>query len=264
MAITPRISIVTVCYNAGAALEKTVRSVVGQQYDNLEYLIIDGASSDGSMERIQPYRDRITRIVSEPDKGLYDAMNKGIRLAGGDWVLFMNADDVFVDERVIADVAGFIEAHPEADAVFGNTEQTREHGIYTIRSEEPYRNHKITFCHQSVFVRTAVLRTHPFDLTYRYAADYEQLSHFYLEGRKFAHIDRTISRMEMRGGTTSDHEIASTEELYGIIAARGVDIEAEKRKIIRHKKMVRIFKSLIPGFISKPVLRLIAKWYKPL
>lgn len=263
----PMITVVTVCYNASTVIEKTIRSVVSQSYGKLEYLIVDGASKDGTMAVVERFRESIEqrgRIVSEPDKGLYDAMNKGIRLASGDWVLFMNADDVFVDENTVADAAAFIEEHPEAEVVFGNTEHQFEHGTYTIRSTEPYRDHKLTFCHQSVFVRTEVLRSHPFDTRYRYAADYEQLSHFYLEGRRFAHLDRTIARMEMRGGTTYDNSIASAEELYSIIASRGVDIEHERRKMIRHKKMVRWFKKVVPGFLARPALRLVAKLHKPM
>lgn len=264
MSTGPGITVITVCFNAAAVIEKTIRSVLEQQYDNLEYLIIDGASRDGTLDIVRRYQDRISRVVSEPDRGLYDAMNKGIGLATGEWILFMNADDVFVDPLVVADAAAFMAQHPEADAVFGNTEQILEHGTYTIRSETPYREHKITFCHQSIFVRTDVLRTHPFDLRYRYAADYEQLSHFYLEGRHFVHFDRTVARMEMRGGTTFDNTIASAEELYAIIASRGIDIEAERRRVLRHKKMVAAFKKKLPPTVSKPVLRLIAKYYKPL
>ena len=259
----PRITIVTVCFNAEKVIDRTLRSVIGQTYDNLEYLIIDGASKDDTIKVIETYQDRL-RLISEPDKGLYDAMNKGIRLATGEWLLFMNADDVFVDNDVVSDVAAFIEQHPEADIVYGNSEQILEYGIYPIRPQEAYMNHKMSISHQATFVKTEVLRSHPFDLQYRFAADFEQLSHFYLEGRTFLHIDRMIARVEMRGGTTFDNTIASAEELYAIIASRGVNIEAEKNKMIRHKKMVRAFKRIIPGPISKPVLRIIAKYYKPL
>ena len=263
-----RITIVTVCFNAQEAIEKTIRSVIGQRYRPLEYIIVDGASKDGTMAVAEIFRKQIEnaggRIVSEPDKGLYDAMNKGIRLATGDWLLFMNADDVFVDGEVVADVAAFIEAHPEADIVYGDSEQILEYGVYPIRPRQAWKDNKMCISHQATFIRTDILRTHPFDLKYRYAADFEQLSHFYLEGRRFLHIDRMIARVEMRGGTTFDNTIASAEELYAIIASRGVDIEAERKKIIRHKKMVRAFKKMIPGPLSKPVLRWIAKVYKPL
>lgn len=260
----PKISIITVTYNASAVVEKTIRSVVSQTYGDLEYVIVDGASKDDTLSVVDRWREHIDILVSEPDKGLYDAMNKGARLATGDWVLYMNADDMFVDEGVVADVAAFIEAHPEAEVIYGDSEQELEYGIYPIRPKVAYMNHKMAIAHQATFVKTDVLRSHPFNLQYRYAADYEQLSSLYLEGRTFVHIDRMIARMEMRSGTTYDNMIASAEELYSIIAARGVDIEAEKKKMIRHKKLVRAFKKMIPGPLSKPVLRLIAKYYKPL
>lgn len=264
MATKPRISVVTVCYNASEVIEKTLRSVSSQTYDNIEYLIIDGASKDDTLDVVDLYSNHVDYLSSEPDKGLYDAMNKGIFAATGDFLIFMNADDVFADTDVVADVAAFIEEHPDVDAVFGDSQQILDHGTYTVRTKEPFKDHKITFSHQAVFIRVPVLRTHPFDLRFPYAADYEQLSHFYLEGRKFAHIDRVIARVEMRGGTTFENNIASAEELYGIIASRGVDIEAEKRKMIRHKKMVRAFKRVIPKPLSDWVMRLIAKYYKPL
>ena len=259
----PLITIVTVCYNVARVLEKTVRSVIGQTFRNLEYLIIDGASKDNTLAVLEPYREHI-RLVSEQDKGLYDAMNKGIRLASGEWILFMNADDVFVDERVVADVAAFITAHPEADVVYGDSEQVLDYGVYPVCPKEAFKDNKISISHQAAFVRTEVLRSHPFDLKYHYAADFEQLSHFYLEGRTFVHIDRMVARVEMRGGTTYDNTIASAEELYAIIASRGVDIAKERRRMLRHKKMVRAFKRMIPKSLANPVLRLIAKWYKPL
>ena len=260
----PRISIITVTYNASSVLEKTLRSVASQTYDNLEYVVVDGASKDDTLSIVDRWRDHIDILVSEPDKGLYDAMNKGARLATGDWILYMNADDIFVDEGVVADVAAFIEAHPEAEVVYGDSEQVFEYGIFPIRPKVAYTNHKMAIAHQATFVKTDVFRSHPFNLQYRYAADFEQLSSLYLEGHVFVHIDRMIARVEMRSGTTYDNMIASAEELYGIIASRGVDIEAEKKKMIRHKKMVRAFKKMIPGPLSRPVLRLIAKYYKPL
>lgn len=91
----PLISIITVCYNAAASIGDTLRSVCGQSWPRLEYIIIDGASSDGTLDIIRQYEDRISRIVSEKDKGIYDAMNKGLQLASGEFVLFMNAGDVF-------------------------------------------------------------------------------------------------------------------------------------------------------------------------
>lgn len=98
---TPKFSIITVTYNAEAVLEDTIQSVISQTYHHVEYIIVDGASKDGTLSIIDRYKDRITRIVSEPDKGLYDAMNKGIRLATGDYLCFLNAGDSFHEDDTL-------------------------------------------------------------------------------------------------------------------------------------------------------------------
>lgn len=260
----PRISIVTVTFNAGKVVEKTIHSVAKQTYDNLEYLLIDGASKDDTLDIAGRYHDCIDILVSEPDKGIYDAMNKGIAVASGDFVLMLNADDELADKDVISDVAAFITNHPEADAVCGNALAVYEYGTYPYLSHPEALEYRMSVSHQATFVRRELLREHPFDTHFRYAADYEQLSSLKLEGHIFLHIDRTIARLEMRGGTTHDNMLASAEEHYSILAARGMKIETEKRKMMRHKKMVRAFKNYLPGFLVNPALRVIAKYFKPL
>ena len=96
--LSPRFSVITVTYNAEKVLEDTIQSVISQTYHHVEYIIIDGASKDGTMAIVNRYRDRISRVVSEPDKGLYDAMNKGIALATGDYLCFLNAGDSFHED----------------------------------------------------------------------------------------------------------------------------------------------------------------------
>ena len=259
-----RVSIVTVSFNAEEYIEKTMLSVLGQDYDNLEYIVIDGGSTDRTPEMIGRYSTRLAHWCSEKDGGIYFGMNKGVAAATGEFLLFMNADDVFADSHVVSDVAEFIANHPSADVVYGDSEQVLEYGTYTVRPDRAYMDHKMAISHQATFVRTALLREHPFDTRYRYAADFEQLSSLYLAGYRFEHLERTVARVEMRGGTTYRHYIDSAEELYSIIEARGVDIAAEKRKMIRHKKLVRAFRSCMPGFIARPVFRFLAKHYKVL
>lgn len=91
----PKITVITICFNIGNELEQTIKSVIGQSYPNIEYIIIDGGSTDDTMAVLKRYKDNISLIVSEPDKGVYDAMNKGVRLATGDYVNFMNGGDRF-------------------------------------------------------------------------------------------------------------------------------------------------------------------------
>ena len=114
------ISVVTVCYNAADTIEKTMLSVLNQTYHDIEYIIIDGGSTDGTVEIIRKYADRIAYWVSEPDKGIYDAMNKGIKVATGEWINFMNAGDEFVDANVL-DKLFFAKTVANVDVIYGNT-----------------------------------------------------------------------------------------------------------------------------------------------
>ena len=260
----PKISIVTVSYNTSDCIEKTILSVISQTYPNVEYLIIDGGSTDGTQEIVGRYSDRIAYFVSEKDKGLYDGMNKGIAAATGDYLLFMNADDVFVNNEVVEKTAQFIEEHPDADVVYGNSEQVLEYGTYEVKPKVAYSNHKMAISHQATFVKLSLLRSHPFDLKYRYAADFEQLSSLYLDGYKFVYIDLLVARVEMTGGTTYNHYIDSANELYDIIESRGVDVARERRSMIMRKRMVRAFKQYLPKLITLPILRFLARHYKVL
>ena len=101
MAYKPKITVVTVCYNAAVTIEKTILSVVGQTYNNIEYLIIDGGSKDDTLAIIKKYESNISKWISEPDKGIYDAMNKAIKMATGEWINFMNAGDCFATNDVL-------------------------------------------------------------------------------------------------------------------------------------------------------------------
>lgn len=101
MAYKPKITVVTVCYNAAETIEKTILSVVGQTYNNIEYLIIDGGSKDDTLAIIKKYESNISKWISEPDKGIYDAMNKAIKMATGEWINFMNAGDCFATNDVL-------------------------------------------------------------------------------------------------------------------------------------------------------------------
>ncbi|AFY73438.1 glycosyl transferase [Synechococcus sp. PCC 7502] len=117
-----KISIITVCRNSEKTIETTIKSVVSQTYKDIEYIIIDGNSKDRTKDIVLSYGDRISKFVSEPDKCLWEAMNKGIKLATGDFLYFINSDDYIFDENVIGDVVTFIKERPDADFVYGDIE----------------------------------------------------------------------------------------------------------------------------------------------
>lgn len=173
----PLISIVTITYNAERELPATMDSVRGQSFSDYEHLIVDGASSDGTLKVASASRTGRTRIISEPDKGLYDAMNKGLRLAKGEYVLFLNAGDTFASADVLEAYASGISL--DADIVYGDTDIVngegvvtghRHHSVPSILTHESF-SYGMLICHQAFMVRKSIA---PFyDLSYRFSADYD-------------------------------------------------------------------------------------------
>ena len=198
------ISVVTVCYNAADTIEKTMLSVLNQTYHDIEYIIIDGGSTDGTVEIIRKYADRIAYWVSEPDKGIYDAMNKGIKVATGEWINFMNAGDEFVDANVL-DKLFFAKTVANVDVIYGNTLMKYTEGIsFTKVKEIDYIQKGMPFCHQSSFVRNGAIER--FDTNYQIAADYNFFYESYLEKgvNAFVYIDMPIAIFDAREGASAN------------------------------------------------------------
>ncbi|HRP58868.1 MAG TPA: glycosyltransferase family 2 protein, partial [Vicingus sp.] len=107
--MNPKVSIITVCYNSEKTIEDTIKSVANQSYPNIEYIVIDGGSTDNTLAIIDKYKDKISTVISEKDHGIYDAINKGIKLATGDIIANLNSDDFYIDSDVITDVVATFE-----------------------------------------------------------------------------------------------------------------------------------------------------------
>lgn len=173
----PRISVVTVCLNAQQRLEAAIRSLLGQNYRNYEHIVIDGGSTDDTLEILERYRDGITTLISEPDGGIYDAMNKGIQLASGHILYFLNADDALYDDNVFVDVIAAFGRFPQADVLYGDAQLLYPDGrrkLATYPKVLTWRHFRDrTLCHQSVFTkRSAFARVGLFETSYRLAADF--------------------------------------------------------------------------------------------
>ena len=206
-----KISVITVSYNSEATIEEAIKSVLSQTHADIEYIVVDGCSTDETVNIIGQYKDRIDRFVSEPDRGIYDAMNRGIQLATGDIVGMLNSDDVFEDRCVLADIARPFEADPETEIVFGDVAQVRRKDLTKIvryyRSSH-FRRWKLRYGwmppHPSTFVRKSVYDTYGhYRLRFQIAADYEMFVRWLLVHRlTFSHIDRVLVRMR-RGGIST-------------------------------------------------------------
>jgi cellulose synthase/poly-beta-1,6-N-acetylglucosamine synthase-like glycosyltransferase len=175
---TPLVSVVTVCRNAAATLEACIVSVASQSYASVEHIVIDGASSDGTAAILERHRASLAVVVSEPDRGLYDAMNKGVARASGEFVIFLNADDVFVGPDSLRDAMREIADQPDGDIYYGSLDVVM--GAVTHRHVPPppeqAAEEMVLGClpHQATLARRAVFeRTGPFDLRWRRHADYD-------------------------------------------------------------------------------------------
>jgi len=167
----PLVSIITVVYNGKSYLERTIESVLSQNYPNLEYIIVDGNSNDGTIELIKTFGDRI-RWISEPDKGIYDAMNKGISMASGVWVNFLNGGDYFFDSNVVSTV--FVQKkNQDIDFIYGDSINKADNFTRYIEARKislATLHSGLGVCHQSMFVRKAIIPN--YDLQYRFKAEY--------------------------------------------------------------------------------------------
>ena len=213
----PLVTIVTVTYNCAASIEATLVSVINQTFSEKEYIIIDGQSTDETLIVIDKYRNSIASIISEKDKGIYDAMNKGIKMARGEWVIFMNSGDVFVSNTVLQEVFDNKE-YPSVGVIYGGV---RVFTMGKLFDMTPYSlatiSYQIPFCHQSVFTRLDILKNNPFDISFKVAADYNMFRHMYFEGIKFMEVPHIISCYSPDGGFSRNREILKEKEMNRII-----------------------------------------------
>lgn len=195
----PLISIITIVYNGGQFLEETILSVINQTYDNVEYIIIDGGSTDGTLDIIKKYEDKIDYWVSEKDSGIYDAMNKGIDAVTGDWINFMNAGDGFYTKDVLNKI--FLQNDFKSiNVVYGNHNVIYPHKTRIAKAgniEDIWKGSQ--FCHQSSFVSATVHKSNKFNLSNRIGADFEFFYTLYKKHMSFKYIDIIVANYSAGG-----------------------------------------------------------------
>jgi len=199
--INPKFSIITVVYNNFDGIEQTILSVTNQVFKEFEYIIIDGCSTDGTLELIEKHKKNIDKIITEPDMGIYDAMNKGINESKGEYILFMNSGDIFSSRNVLSDLA----IHCTADIVYGNVLFVFDENssVQVIPKGLSYLPHGMPFVHQAAFVKLKYARNNKFDQRYRLAADYDFFWRCYMIGLSFKYID--INVCNFKPGGVSDN-----------------------------------------------------------
>jgi len=206
-----KISIITVCFNSEETIRDTIESVINQTYADIEYIIVDGASKDRTLSIIEEYKDRISTLISEPDSGIYDAMNKGVSFATGEFVGTLNSDDLFNDTNIIKELADFLKKNPEldgsyADLVFVKRQNTNM--VVRRYSSKIFSPGKIRFgimCPHPTFYAKKKLFDEfgTYDTTYPIAADFELITRFIRRGARLGRFNAVMVKMRQGGISTS-------------------------------------------------------------
>lgn len=235
--ILPKITIITICYNADQTIRRTLRSVREQTYEAIEHIIVDGASQDATLALIQEYKTSRTHLYSEPDKGIYDAMNKGLGYASGDYVWFLNAGDALPTPETVSLVAEHIMNAPTIpDVVYGDCllidAEDRLLGLRRLRPphELTWRSfiYGMTVCHQSFVARRELCPE--YDLRYRFSADVDWCIRVLKRSRACSNVTAPLSLYLNEGATTANHRKSLLERFdvmrrhYGLLPTLGAHL----------------------------------------
>jgi glycosyltransferase involved in cell wall biosynthesis len=241
------ITVITVVLNNPEGLRKTIESVLAQTYNNIEYIIIDGGSAKSTLDVIKEYERGIAYWISEPDKGTYDAMNKGIEFATGDYINFMNADDWFYSKNTIENI--FLQQHGNSDFIYGDTVCRYDQGkvkYFNALTVDDLWKYMIFF-HQSSFMKKSIVEKQKFGLKYKISNDYELIYNAYNNGARFFKIDQPVS-VYYRNGISHQKFIRRYFENWMI-----------SRKFNKHQGFKHSHFSLIPKRIYKEIITLFGR-----
>lgn len=222
----PRLSVITIVYNNVRDIERTIQSVINQTYSNIEYVIVDGLSNDGTLQVIDKYKSQITKFISEKDEGIYDAMNKGLALATGDYVIFMNSGDEFYDNETVTAVFASAE---DADIYYGETEMIAYDGssLGQRRHKAPakftWRGFKygMSISHQAIYIRRSLAE--PYDPRYQLSSDIDWIIRAAKKAKKIVNVNRYVAKYLVGGMSKKRHRQSLMERFdimkrnYGLI-----------------------------------------------
>lgn len=226
-----KVSIITVCFNSAATIEDTIRSVISQDYKDIEYIVVDGGSSDGTLDIINRYKNKMAKVISEPDNGIYDAMNKGFRSSTGDIVATLNSDDVYAEKATVSQMVEFIQ-HNDLDAAYGDliyVDRRNSNRLRRFWKAGPYKKgafyrgwvmpHPTFFCRKEIYEKFGY-----FNDSLQIAADFELMLRLIEKHRiKIGYLPKIIVKMStggranvLRGMIQGNKEIIKSFRLNGL------------------------------------------------
>jgi len=249
-----KVSVATVVFNDVNNLEATIQSVLSQVYDNLEYLVIDGGSTDGTLDIINKYSDRIAIIQTGKDKGVYDAMNKATLLSTGDYVNFMNAGDIFASPQTVENIFKGLKNDP--DLIYGDHDVV--YPTFVKHKKALPTDHlwkHMAFSHQSLFTKRSLLLQHPFDLSYRVSADFHFIYNRYRAGAKFLYTGQKIA-IYQSGGHSEKQVMQGYFENRKIVLAhdRKLKVQWFHFRLILKQWLIVGFRQLVPTAVFERLM----------
>lgn len=257
----PLVSIVTPVFNGKLYLEQTIQSVLNQSYDNIEYIVIDGGSTDGSLEFIQKYEDKLDYWLSEPDSGMYEAINKGLKVASGDILAYLNSDDLYHPNSVKIAVEYF-QKHPDTELIYGNCDFIGPRGefLYShyypkFKMESFVAMNTSSIPQQTTFWRSTIhKRIGYFDTTLKMCGDFD----FYAKAGKHCRIDHTkrnLAKFRIHGASLTSIQGYRNKEEVAIIHKRYLNSHAIHRIFLKCWLGLQIKLLNLPAMLKKMYLR---------
>jgi glycosyltransferase involved in cell wall biosynthesis len=215
----PKLSVITIVYNNVRDIERTILSVVNQTYLNIEFIVVDGASTDGTLALIKRYKTHIGKLISEPDAGIYDAMNKGLRMATGDYVLFMNSGDEFYANNTVAHVFA---KGDDADIYYGETEMINDEGksLGQRRHKAPRQltlksfKYGMSVSHQAIYIRRSL--TGDYNRKYELSSDIDWILSAIEKAKKIVNVNEYVAKY-LVGGMSKKRHRQSLKERFVIM-----------------------------------------------
>ena len=261
MLFEPFFSIITVTYNNLQGIIVTSKSISSQECKDFEWLVIDGGSIDGTQDFIIATRTLITNWISEKDLGIYDAMNKGIKLSTGKYSVFLNAGDVFTDDTTLQKVKNIITSSSELpDMLLGGAVFVLQNGVNLYREPRDiskYIWHGVPANHQATYFRNEILKNTLYDIRYKICGDYYLMAMFYLKGKYFAYLNESLVSFQVNG-TSYKNPVLLWQESY-LIKIKVLKLPL----IIRIKSLAKsIISTLAMIVVSQPSFRWLAKYIK--
>lgn len=245
-----KVSVITVVYNGVSAIERTINNVLKQTYENLEYLIIDGGSTDGTLDVIKKYGNRV-KFISEKDKGLYDAMQKGAMLASGEWLIYRNCGDFFFSPDAVSQI---FSTYTDCGESF-ITANCRYFKSFCYKDKVPSILNKhyfesMPFDHPSTFIRREVQLKHPYSLVYKNSSDYCFFIECLQDGSTYLYKNIIVSLFENEEGTSSCNYERSLSENIKILKRFGADdIYVQKiKRLLKYYKLRALIKKIAPFY----------------